>query len=238
MAANFYDLTLLLGVQHVTNQYSDKADSFLEQFTIRPTPFWKHFPEILKQLKRYYGLKIISSIFQVSHYFVNLILESGVRGGQCLLCDKFFYQIKRHMVEKHDFNEENCVGFYKLFSSAFYHMPTDFKPLRKANSILKSKPKMLKIRKFVENSEVNPFRHFYVVKGPLNTVKPRNECVVCIECGQIVSRNRKIEHDRVHRKTEHIECLGCGQFFKSKHFANHILQCFNIKTEDNLRLNM
>ncbi|OMJ74370.1 hypothetical protein SteCoe_26725 [Stentor coeruleus] len=238
MAENLYDLTLLLGVQYVTDLYSDKTDSFLEQFTVIPTPFWKHFPELLKQLKRAYGIKGISSIFKISVYFVNFILESGVRGGQCLLCDKFFYQVKRHMIEKHDFSEENCVGFYKMFVSAFYHMPTDFKPLRKSDSILKSKPQMLKMRKFVENSEINPFRTFYIVKGPVNRANEKNECVLCIECGQIVSRNRKIEHDRMHRKTENIECLGCGQFLKTKHFANHILQCFDIKTSDNLRLNV
>ncbi|OMJ74369.1 hypothetical protein SteCoe_26724 [Stentor coeruleus] len=238
MVENLYDLTLLLGVQYVTNQYSDKSNSFLQQFTFRPTPFLKHFPELLKQLKRTYGIKRISLIFQISFYFIKLMLESGVRPGQCLLCDKFLYQVRRHLNEKHDFSEENCNEFCKLFSSAFFHMPIEFKPLRKANSILKPKPQMLKMRKFIENSEINPYRHFYIVKGPLNSMNSKNECVMCIECGQIVSRHRKSEHDRMHRKTENVECLGCGQFIKSKIFANHILQCFNIKTTNPLRLNM
>lgn len=238
MAENLYDYTLLLGVQYVKSQYSEKSESFLEQFTVRPTSFWKHFPKLLKQLKRAYGLKKISSIFQISKYFINLILISEIRGGHCLLCDKFFFQVRRHMIKKHDFTEQNCIGFNKLFNSAFFHMTKDFKPLRKAISMLKPKPQMIKMKKLVENTEIDFYRDFYVVKGSLNNVNAKNECVICIECGQIVSRNRKIEHDRLHRKTEHVECLGCGEFLKRNHFANHILQCFNIKASNTLRLNM
>ncbi|OMJ87345.1 hypothetical protein SteCoe_10940 [Stentor coeruleus] len=218
MAECFQELTLLLSYQ---TQFSENTDIILNQYIINTSPFWEEFLKFIKDLKKIIGIDNIAKIFQVPHSFISLILSIHKQGAECLLCEKYYEHFDQHLIIKHNFTEDQRLEFYNIFEKSFFPIP---KSVELAFEEENEPANMEKISKNIENAQIDFFKYCDTAKS----VKRNNEerkYAMCIDCGQIMTMKKKLEHDIMHKRTEKVECLGCQKICKRKKFDNHLKIC-------------
>lgn len=219
MAECLQETMLLLGSHQA--QSTENTDIFLSQYLFNASPFWEEFLKFMINLKKNLGIDNIAKLFQVPYSFISLIVSINKQGAECLLCDKYYEHFDQHLIIKHNFTEDQCLEFYNIFEGSFF-------PIPKNSDVAfdeENEPANLeKISKNIENAQIDFFKYCDTAEK----IKRSNEerkYAMCIDCGQIMTMKKKLEHDIMHKRTEKVECLGCQKICKRKKFDNHLKIC-------------
>ena len=99
-----------------------------------------------------------------------------------------------------------------LFPSCFYHLPNKFKEIdgRTEVGTKKVRPRVKAIDKL------------YIVNG--STMKDRLEqskCQICGECGKIIAKRYRKQHDLKHKMAEAYQCPLCQAKMSKRQFRKH-----------------
>ena len=232
MIDDFTDASVLLGLNYsIINLCQDTEGDVFEPIYLGKNKFMKSVLNHLCNLYPCFEQGNLAKKFQVSIYFLRLIVARKDRGGRCLVCDRHFHsKVNRHLQEFHLLGA-SCINQYdSIFSEKnYFYMPSENRKLEdfpdNVNKIKKPRERKINDKRFMLNSGM-PFSRNLPQRKPSALAEFYNpNCIICSECGKILTKSTRSEHMRGHKQNEFVDCSICERRMKKRYLLNHLKTC-------------
>lgn len=230
MDSSLFDVALLLGIKSVTTSLKSSIhDSFFEALYNNQTRFVKKLPQLLCEANRDLGIDVLSKSLFVSQFFIKLINPSHDRCGRCIMCDKHYSNIKIHLKQGHLVGKESVYVYASIFGEeSYYYMPMENRKVEefpddssRIKKVLDKAPEdQMRL-----NSNIDLYKENFKHKKLSRIELSNSNCLICGECGKIITKSSKYVHLRNHKKTDPMNCTICGKKIKKKDAAQHSKIC-------------
>ena len=145
------------------------------------------------------------------------------------MCDKYFSKVKRHLKQGHLVGDDSVHVYANIFGEdSYFYMPTENRKLEefpadssKIKKLLDNAPEV--IAKLTNNSDILKEKYKYKMLSRIELSK--SNCLICGDCGKIITKNNKYDHLKNHKKNELLKCPNCGKRIKKKSLADHSKTC-------------
>ena len=226
MSENIFDLTFLLGFSYMQLITGVSKDDLLNKINERNSFFIKKLPSIIHSLLAVKpNIGNICKILKLSKNQA-FLLNPATTGGRCNICDKYYFNIRKHLVHVHCLNWELASMHSTLFSdTCYYNMPAEFKNLDDFPDLAaKSMPKIKSYSQLKIKNKPVPKKNI-LSPGSFVGYQDKPGCMICGDCGKIVTSKNRASHVRSHQKNEIVECPICDIKCKKKYLYKHSKTC-------------
>ena len=226
MESNLFDVALLLGIKAVTGSVKlSIQEPFFDSLCNNQSKFSKKLPLLLYQAIRGMDIDILSNNLFISNYFIRLLNPRNDRCGRCLICDKYYSRIKKHLKLVHMIESESVYVYANIFGEgSYFYMPLEN---RKAEEFTDYSSKTKKpVIKTVDDPMIEgtnlPLSKGNFKNKILSRVElTKSNCVICGDCGKIITQSNKYDHAKNHRRNETVKCPICDKRMRKKYLPQH-----------------